>query len=212
MKDKKTIIWDWNGTLLNDTELCISIVNNLLNERGVEKLSTERYKEIFNFPVKDYYEEAGFDFSKEDFSKPADAFIEEYNNRIPDASLHQNTEVVLEEFKTRNYKQIIISAMKHDALMYSVKAKGIHHYFDEVSGINNHYAAGKLENAISILNKKDLNPDECCLIGDTIHDHEVAEAIGCDCILISNGHQSIERLEQTGRKVLKNIDQLLHLL
>ena len=58
MENVNTIIWDWNGTLLNDTELCKNIVNNLLRERGKELLSTERYKEIFNFPVKDYYAKA----------------------------------------------------------------------------------------------------------------------------------------------------------
>lgn len=210
MENINTIIWDWNGTLLNDTELCRKIVNNLLQERGKELLTAERYKDIFNFPVKDYYEKAGFDFSQEDFSKPADAFIDEYNKEIPNAQLHQNVDSVLKGFKNKNYKQIIISAMEHQALTYSVKTKGIHHYFDEISGINNHYAAGKLENAISIINKNNLDPTNCCLIGDTIHDHEVAEAIACNCILIANGHQSYERLLKTGRIVAHTIDELSH--
>ena len=208
MKNINTIIWDWNGTLLNDIELCRNIVNKLLQERGKKLLSTEHYKNIFNFPVRDYYVEAGFDFSKEHFSKPADAFISEYNKEIPNAALHQNAEIALERFKNNNFKQIIISAMEHESLIFSIKNKGIHHYFDEISGINNHYAAGKLENAISILNKNNLNPDTCCLIGDTIHDHEVAESLGCSCILIAAGHQSYERLLKTGRKVVHNIDQL----
>lgn len=212
MENINTIIWDWNGTLLNDIELCRKIVNNLLKERGKEALSTERYKDIFNFPVRDYYAEAGFDFSQEDFSKPADAFIDEYNKEIPNAPLHQFADVILERFKSKKFKQIIISAMEHQSLTFAVKAKGIHHYFDEISGINNHYAAGKLENAISILEKNGLDPKSCCLIGDTIHDHEVAEALGCNCILISAGHQSYERLLKTGRKVTHNIEQLSNYL
>ena len=65
-KNFTTILWDWNGTLLNDTDFCISIVNGLLRARDKEALTKARYLEIFNFPVKDYYKKAGFDFSKEE--------------------------------------------------------------------------------------------------------------------------------------------------
>ncbi len=208
MKNINTIIWDWNGTLLNDIELCRNIVNGLLQERGKNTLTSEHYKEIFNFPVRDYYIEAGFDFSQEDFKKPADAFIAEYNKRVPDAPLHDNVDDVLAKLKHKNFKQIIISAMEHESLLLSVKNKGIYHYFEEVSGISNHYAAGKLENAKSIIEKNTLDPKTCCLIGDTIHDHEVAEALDCQCILIAAGHQSYERLKKTGREIVESIGHL----
>ncbi|MCK4288095.1 MAG: HAD hydrolase-like protein, partial [Bacteroidales bacterium] len=61
----KTIIWDWNGTLLNDIDICINSINILLEHRNIENLTKEIYKEIFTFPVKDYYSKAGFDFTKE---------------------------------------------------------------------------------------------------------------------------------------------------
>lgn len=209
MENINTIIWDWNGTLLDDTEICRSIVNKLLEERGEEKLSIERYKDIFTFPVKDYYEEAGFDFSKEDFSTPADAFIKDYNAKVPEAPLHKNANEILDLIAKKQKKQIIISAMKQDALQASVLEKGIDHYFEEISGINDHYANGKIENAKRILKKLDLDPKNCLLIGDTIHDHEVAETLDCECILIAGGHQSYERLLKTKRKVYHSIKELM---
>ncbi len=51
---KKVIIWDWNGTLLNDTDICVSCMNRVLKKRGLELLDVQRYREIFNFPVKIY--------------------------------------------------------------------------------------------------------------------------------------------------------------
>ena len=63
----ETIIWDWNGTLLNDLRLCVKTINSLLEKRSLPVLTTSSYKEVFSFPVKDYYEKVGFDFSKEDF-------------------------------------------------------------------------------------------------------------------------------------------------
>ena len=58
----KTIIWDWNGTLLDDLDLSLESVNILLEERNLPALSVEKYKDIFCFPIVVYYVKAGFDF------------------------------------------------------------------------------------------------------------------------------------------------------
>ena len=65
IKTKKSIIWDWNGTLLNDAELALFSINVMLKKRLLPTLSLPEYKQVFNFPVKDYYLRIGFDFEKE---------------------------------------------------------------------------------------------------------------------------------------------------
>ena len=66
-----TVIWDWNGTLLDDAPVCVAAINDMLRERSLPQLSAERYQEIFCFPVSEYYRKAGFDFSKEPFERLA---------------------------------------------------------------------------------------------------------------------------------------------
>lgn len=205
----KTIIWDWNGTLLNDVHICLNIVNGLLQDRDISPLTEERYKEIFNFPVKTYYEKAGFDFSKEEFKIPADQFIEEYNRKINHtSSLHEGVSELLDSFKYDGYQQLIISAMEQRSLLESVKHHQIAHHFIEISGIDNHYAASKVDNAKRLFEKLSLNAHECCLIGDTIHDFEVAKELDCECILIADGHQNAKRLATTGQRVLNHLTEL----
>lgn len=208
MNGIKTILWDWNGTLLDDTELCCSIINSLLDKRELKKLSIERYKDIFSFPVKDYYEKAGFDFSKEAFKIPTDEFINLYKMKVINANLHLQSQDILSRLATKQFQQIIVSAMEQNALLKSVKEKGIQQYFTEISGINNHYASSKTKNALALISKLKLNPEELCFIGDTVHDHEVAEELKCTCILIANGHQSKHRLRKTGSIVLNDLSEL----
>ena len=52
----KYIIWDWNGTLLNDVWLCIEIMNEMLENRNLPSITYDKYREIFDFPVQRYYE------------------------------------------------------------------------------------------------------------------------------------------------------------
>jgi phosphoglycolate phosphatase len=51
----QNIIWDWNGTLLDDVMLAINVVNEILRDHDKQALTHERYLEIFDFPVKHYY-------------------------------------------------------------------------------------------------------------------------------------------------------------
>ena len=60
-KQYKHILWDWNGTLLDDSWLCVEVLNGLLKESGKPTITHETYKEHFNFPVIHFYEFLGFE-------------------------------------------------------------------------------------------------------------------------------------------------------
>lgn len=105
------IIWDWNGTLLDDATLAVDTMNAMLAKRGLSQLSLERYKEVFTFPVKEYYQKIGFDFNVEPFEVPALEFIDRYNELVGGCSLHSDSIAVLSSFKRRGLRQFVLSAM-----------------------------------------------------------------------------------------------------
>lgn len=203
------IIWDWNGTLLNDIQLCVQTINEMLDKRNLPLLSVNDYKDVFSFPVKNYYQKIGFDFEVEPFEIPALEFIERYNEQMNGCSLHQNSLIVLSYFQSVGIRQFVLSAMKQDALEDCLNHQQISHFFEHISGLDNHYAASKMENGRRLISGLNLNIAELVLIGDTVHDFEVATELGCQCILIANGHQSREVLQATGVLVIDRLEQLL---
>ncbi len=208
-KPVEAIIWDWNGTLLNDLELCVNTINQLLSKRGLPLLSFGKYKEVFSFPVKDYYQKIGFDFTREDFAIPAREFIDIYNSNVNKCSLHSRVVHILEHFKINGVQQFVLSAMKEDKLKETLIHTNIYYYFEQVLGLNDHYAVSKMERSKQLFKQQKIAKDKSIIIGDTIHDFEVAQELGVDCILIADGHQSKERLEATNAKVLDSLDELL---
>jgi phosphoglycolate phosphatase len=205
----KSIIWDWNGTLLNDIDLCIKSINTLLRNRKLPEITTETYKEVFSFPVKDYYKTVGFDFEKEDFSIPAHQFIDLYNEGFESCSLQKSAVEVLTWFKEKGIRQFVLSAMEHQMLEKTLKMKGITHFFEDIAGLHDHYAVSKIELGRQLIADNNIDTDKVWLIGDTIHDYEVATELGIKCILIADGHQSAERLVQTGGNVIGDLTQLI---
>ncbi|MFW5756872.1 MAG: HAD family hydrolase, partial [Tangfeifania sp.] len=193
-----TIIWDWNGTLLNDLDLCIDSINALLEKRSLKLLDHVSYKEVFSFPVKNYYEVIGFDFSKEDFEIPAKEFIDLYDSSVKNCPLHFSAVEILEFFRQKEYPQFVLSAMKQPMLERTLKHNGIFHFFEGVAGLNDHYAASKVERGKELLREFGIDTKDAWMIGDTNHDFEVAQELGINCVLVADGHQSHKRLKETG--------------
>lgn len=204
-----SIIWDWNGTLLDDLDYCISTINVLLKKRKLPLLNRNTYKDIFSFPVKNYYQAIGFDFEKEDFEIPAQEFIDIYNRDVKSCALHPSATEVLAFFQNRGIRQFVLSAMKHNMLKETLKHQNIFHFFEGVAGLNDHYAVSKIERGEQLITEFGIKKTNTWMIGDTIHDFEVAEKLGLKCILIADGHQSAERLKSTNSKLAESLEQLI---
>jgi len=206
------IIWDWNGTLLDDLNLCLKTINNLLIKNNLPTVSLANYLDIFGFPVRDYYQKIGFDFEKESFEIISTEFITAYEKGRPDCNLMPGTLETLELLTFIGYTHSILSASKQTYLNKAVLDYGIEDYFISINGLDNHHAAGKFDLAIEFMTAKNLNPSSVLLVGDTLHDAEIAASLGVDCWLISNGHQSHQRLESAGVPILDSLSKLTNLI
>ena len=203
-----SIIWDWNGTLLDDLDVCISCINTLLKNRNLPLLNREGYKEVFSFPVKNYYEKIGFDFSKEDFSIPAHQFIDLYEKKIKKCPLHPAALKILNYFQKNGVRQFVLSAMHQKMLEQTLKHNKIFDYFEGVAGLSDHYAVSKIDRGHYLIDKFQIEKNNVQIIGDTIHDFEVAQELGIRCILVADGHQSYYRLKKTDAIVIEKLEQL----
>ena len=79
-------------------------------------------------------------------------------------------------------------------------------------GIDNQYATGKKALGVAWMDEISYDSNEIIMVGDTVHDSEVAEAMAIDCVLVEHGHVSRKRLEKTGRKVISNLNEFFYLL
>ena len=208
MKREKYIVWDWNGTLLDDVPVCVQVMDEMLARRGLPGLGgVEGYREIFTFPVRDYYQAAGWDFRREPFEKLAVEYIAEYNRRALSCGLYPGAREVLKKLSAAGFYQLIASASERSALREQVESCGIGPYFQALLGVGDSLGTSKEGLARDWLAAKGISPRDVLFIGDTLHDWETAQRLGCRCLLVAGGHQSRKRLETTGAKVWKNLTE-----
>ena len=206
------ILWDWNGTLLNDVEISRSVLNGMLARRNLPMVSLERYREIFTFPIIDYYRLAGFDFSVEPYETLAAEYIAQYPIAAQNATLVDGAEALLAEIHQSGFQQTIISAAEHDSLLAQVTSLGIADYFDAICGAENGLGGGKEAVAARWLAQNATENERRFYIGDTLHDFETARILGCTPILFANGHQDRPRLESCGVRVIDALAELRDLI
>lgn len=206
------IIWDWNGTLLDDVDRCIFRINQMLEKRNKKPVkSIADYHAAFCFPIIDYYKNVGFDFSEEPFEALAKEYIDLYHTEDENhIKLHDYSEYVLKSFHDNHITQTILSASAQQNLIMQLSPFGIQQYFDEILGISDIYAKSKLETGLEYMARN--NVQNGVMIGDTTHDYEVSKALGIDCVLVSQGHQSKEKLGSCGVPVFNNLLEVLDFL
>jgi phosphoglycolate phosphatase len=189
------VIWDWNGTLLDDVSYSADLMNTLLVRHGLARIDVARYRSIFEFPIRLYYERAGFDLSSPGvFESLGREWMSGYEVGRFTCPLQAGARDILEAVQSAGITQSILSACQRDSLRGIVKHFGLMKYFVRVLGLDDIWARSKLELGRRWLAGLDVPPSQILLVGDTLHDLDVAQALGIDCLLVDIGHQSSERL------------------
>ena len=182
------LVLDFNGTIIDDVDLCLNILNHLLEERDYKKVSLEEYKHIFTFPIKKYYINAGFDLEKYSFTSISNEFISLYQKASLNCKLYEGINELIDKCNNNRIKVVLLSASQIDNLKEQTDHFGLSEKFEVILGTSTIEAASKVEIGKNYF--KDKQDKKILFVGDTTHDAEVASAIGADALLITHGHQA----------------------
>ena len=203
------VLWDFNGTILDDMDLCFYAINTMLARRGLPLLADmEAYRGAFGFPVQIYYARVGLEGEGKGFVRDAHEWMDLYHAGERDLTAREGVQDALAFIYRAGVPQGILSASETGMLTSQLAGLGLDHYFDHLYGRDDIYAADKSQIAAKYRHE---HPNERVLmIGDTIHDYETACAGAFDCVLMAGGHQTKETLASSGCPVFDSFQDLIH--
>jgi phosphoglycolate phosphatase len=208
----KHVFFDFNGTIIDDLDLCLELLNDILKKHNRPLVDINRYKDIFTFPIRDYYVAAGVDFNQDSYEDLAIDFIAKYQPRSLKCGLFKGLEDAFKELNEMGISCYILSASQRSNLYEQCEAFGIVKYFKDILGIDNIHAASKVHIGIDYIKESNINPDEAIFVGDTTHDYEVAEAMGLRCYLVACGHQSKNKLKEVSAPIINTTSDILDVI
>jgi phosphoglycolate phosphatase len=189
------ILWDWNGTLLDDTAAAVGALNDLLRARALPPISLAFYREHFAFPVKTFYAACGVRLADEDWALLTEEYHAAYLRRA--RALNAGAPAALARVKAAGAGQSILSALRQDLLEKEVARCGVTAWMDFLFGVDNLDGATKTARAHELaaqVRARGGGAGGFVVIGDSLHDKEVADALGCRCVLFAQGSHSARRL------------------
>ena len=200
----RQVLWDWNGTLLDDLTYAIGVRTRTFPAFGLPRIgSVAEYHRQFTFPVRRYYERAGV--TDETFVAVAHAWMAEYVRGFDTVPLHGDAVETLARFAAAGVRQAVLSATRRDMLESQIARFPIRAYFTDVLGLSDIYARSKEAVGLDYLARCGVPAASTLMIGDTLHDAEVARAMGTGCVLVARGHQSRETLLTAGVPVMDTL-------
>lgn len=206
-----TILWDWNGTLIDDAVTSLDCVNDMLRDMNKPLITLEQYYTYVETPIIGFYRHILTE-DELDFDVVSKSFHECYNSRLNKTFLASDALKVLKTLKNNGAKQYIITATKEASARKQTEQYEISEFFDGIFGADNTLAESKVERALKFFKSNNINPSDAVFIGDTLHDLETANALGIDCILVTYGHQGKTIVENSGTVTADNLVEVLNII
>jgi phosphoglycolate phosphatase-like HAD superfamily hydrolase len=197
---RKHLVWDWNGTLLDDLTLVVNATNVCLAMVDGPRITAEDHRRDFRRPIVDYYSFVlGRPVDADEFKRLDDAFHDAYRLGMGTCVLASDA---LDAMAGWAGTQSLLSMFFHDELMVEVTRHGLAPRLSRVDGlpgtVGGHRKAAFLEAHLSAL---DIPAEDVVLIGDSVDDGDAAVTVGAACVLYAGGFTDIALLKATGLPV-----------
>jgi len=147
----KNIIWDWNGTIVDDAWVFVDVMNNVLEKKTLPPTTLKDYRKNFCFPIQDYWKALGFKFTSGGFDRLNASFINDYQNKMFLPHIHVGLKTLFNALNNQNIKQFVLSASENSLLRRSVDYYKLGSFFKGVYGVDNLNAVGKESVGLALL-------------------------------------------------------------
>ena len=182
------VCWDWNGTLLDDTDIAREAMNSVLREHDLPVLPTaDAYRRAFHFPVQEFYVSLGI--RRAEFRVAAGRYLELFADRVRHARLQPAAVATLSAVGQLGVEQVLISATIADTLEIQLAPHAIGTHFAQILGIADAFVASKADTVAQWLRSSGHDPRRVLMVGDTNHDEEIAAELSVRFVRFARGHQ-----------------------
>jgi phosphoglycolate phosphatase-like HAD superfamily hydrolase len=194
------LVWDWNGTLLDDLHLVVTSTNEAFSSVGGRRVDPDEHRRQFRRPVAEFYAEMlGRAVDAEEFGRLDRIFHDAYRAGLTSTTLAADAMTAIKSWEGT---QSLLSMWFHHELVPAIDTYGLTGVFARVDGLRTEVGgdlkAGHLARHLAELG---VSGDQTVLIGDSLDDGEAAESVGAASVLYTGGFTDPARLRASGRPV-----------
>jgi phosphoglycolate phosphatase-like HAD superfamily hydrolase len=194
------LVWDWNGTLLDDLSLVVEATNQAFAAVGGRSVDSDEHRRTFRRPVAEFYAEIlERAVDAEEFGRLDRIFHDAYRLGLTTTTLAADA---MHALKSWTGSQSLLSMWFHSELVPAVDTYGLTGVFTRVDGLRTEIGGDlKAGHLARHLDELGVPGDRAVLIGDSLDDALAAESVGAAAVLYTGGFTHPTRLRASGRPV-----------
>jgi phosphoglycolate phosphatase-like HAD superfamily hydrolase len=194
------LVWDWNGTLLDDLSLVVEATNRAFAAVGGRSVDSDEHRRTFRRPVAEFYAEIlERAVDAEEFGRLDRIFHDAYRLGLTTTTLAADA---MHALKSWTGSQSLLSMWFHSELVPAVDTYGLTGVFTRVDGLRTEIGGDlKAGHLARHLDELGVPGDRAVLIGDSLDDALAAESVGAAAVLYTGGFTHPTRLRASGRPV-----------
>ncbi|TXR96609.1 HAD family hydrolase [Streptomyces sp. col6] len=201
------LVWDWNGTLLDDNTAVVGATNAAFGEVGLAPITVEQYREMYCIPIPRFYERLmGRLPTDAEWERMDGVFHRHYTEQRDACGLTVGAAELLARWQLTGGSQSIMSMYRHEELVPVVRGFGIEGHFLRVDGRTGPSGGSKaqyMERHLAAL--EGISPQRTVVIGDAVDDAVAAAHAGAQAVLYTGGSHSRASLEKAGVPVVDTL-------
>lgn len=206
------LVWDWNGTLLDDLPIVVEAVNRSIAAFGLGPITADDYRDHYTRPVRGFYDGLfGRVIADDEWLRLNTSFHDAYFELATYADLASGAREAMAILEEAGWSQSVLSMSPQDWLDGIVERLGLIESFEIVDGLSGPTGglkAAHLEEHLAVL---DVGGNETVVVGDTPDDVAAARHVGARAILFHGGSHHIEVLEAEGVPIAESILEAVEL-
>ena len=203
------VVWDWNGTILDDNDAVVSAVNAVCTAFGRDHIDLDYWRSIYRRPLSEGYQELlARELSTQDWVEVDRLYHDAYRALLPTTRLAPGIPDELHRWRATGGQQSLLSMWFHDQLVPAVERHGLTRHFARIDGLRAEVGGGhKAPHLAAHVAAMGVDGADCVMIGDSVDDALAAASVGARCVLYSGGFTDAARLAEVGVPVVDSLTE-----
>ena len=212
MKDRfDLIIFDWDGTLVDSIDWIVHCLQKAARKNNCKIPEEQAAKNIIGLSIQKAMEELFPGIDQKTQEQLITCYSQEFfSKQITEKDLFTGVKEMLLKFKQSGYQLAVATGKSHASLTKAMQATGLTDFFHIIRCADQTASKPQPDMLEEIMSEMSVNKERAVMVGDSVHDMQMAKNANISAIAVSCGANSSSQLQYY--QPILNLQQTTELL
>lgn len=195
MKPYELVIFDWDGTLMDSISKIVTCMQQMAQSLSITAPSELAIRDVIGLSMEEALKTLYPTLPSVDFEPMISSYKDHYLtlNTTP-SPLFDGSEELLSQLSANHYRLAVATGKGRNGLNRVLAETGLGHHFESSRCADESKSKPNPDMIHELLDELKVNPNRALMVGDSLHDLNMANNAGIDAVGVSYGAHSESKL------------------